>query len=392
MVGPWDTAVRPTDGGLMRRVVAGSVALVLSLAACQDDLVFVDDGLPPAAPTALAVSYYAGSVTVTWELAPDWNEEAFRVYARRVTDADFFFIAEVTSCIEDFCSYEDLNVTAGETYEYVVSAVSSSGIETESSFSVEQFVPQPTAPPVPDSSYVIALDDANYLAWGVAGRAADDFSHYKVYVDDGVEVFLLGETDSEGFLDLLAVNGVTYGYFVTSVDTDGHESDDGILAEGTPRPDFTGEWLYGYGAQPEQSGFVFVEEESTIPVIDGDAAARHFRLETDPNGWWLVSNGLTTITAGQVTTALKCGVAADANCVDLMSAPLSSAEYSNADLSVETQTSYALRVVGNDDQFHYGVIRVDLLGFDQNNVPIMIFDWAYQLQAGNPNLATSPRG
>jgi hypothetical protein len=33
------------------------------------------------------------------------------------------------------------------------------------------------------------------------------------------------------------------------------------------------------------------------------------------------------------------------------------------------------------------VIRVTLLGFDQDDAAIMIFDWAYQLQAGNPNLA-----
>jgi hypothetical protein len=46
-----------------------------------------------------------------------------------------------------------------------------------------------------------------------------------------------------------------------------------------------------------------------------------------------------------------------------------------------------LRVVGNDGLTHYGVIRITLLGFDQDAAAIMIFDWAYQLQAGNPNLA-----
>ena len=45
----------------------------------------------------------------------------------------------------------------------------------------------------------------------------------------------------------------------------------------------------------------------------------------------------------------------------------------------------------DDGQLHYGVIRVTLLGFDQADTPLMIFDWAYQLQPGNPNLAP-PRG
>jgi len=374
----------------MRRAAMVLPILIAALGACSDEVLVVDTTVP-AAPRALAASYYAGVVTVTWELAPAWDGEVFRVYSRRVTDADFFFIAEVTSCIQDFCSYQDLNVTAGQTYEYSVSAVSASGVEAQSDFTVEVFVPQPVAPPVPDATAVIALDDANYLTWGVGSRVASDFSHYKVYFDDGSEAFLLGETDSEGFLDLLAVKGVTYAYFVTAVDSDGHESDGSVLGEGTPRPDFTGEWLYDFFDVPASSGFRFAEEETTLPIVDGSSATRHFRFETDVNGWWLVPGAQTTIyPTGFLTTALKCGVAADALCTDLATAPLSG--YLAQDVAVTTQESYVMRVIGNDGQFHYGVIRIGHLGFDQNGDAIMIFDWAYQLQPGNPNLAESIGG
>jgi hypothetical protein len=375
----------------MRRAAVGSLILISALTACQSDLVYVDTDVP-AAPRALAASYYAGSVTVTWELAPAWDGEAFKVYSRRVTDPDFFFIAEVTSCMQDFCSYQDLNVTAGQTYEYTVAAVSpSSGVETRSDYSVEVFVPEPIAPPIPDATYVIALDNANYVTWGVGSRAADDFSFYKVYLDDGADSFLLGETDSEGFLDLMAGNGETYSYFVTAVDTDGHESEGSVSSEGTPRPDFTGEWIYSFLDVPGSSGFRFVADENTLPIVDGAAPDRHFRLETDANGWWLVPGPQTTVyPTGFATTALKCGVAADASCVDLVSAPTSG--YVVQDVQLATQQSYVLRVVGDDGQLHYGVIRVDLLGFDQNDDALMIFDWAYQLQPGNPNLAESIGG
>jgi hypothetical protein len=84
---------------------------------------------------------------------------------------------------------------------------------------------------------VIALDGANFITWGTASRGVSDFSHYRVYQDAGSTSYLLGETDSEGFLDLLAANGDTYAYFVTAIDTDGHESDGSLSAEGTPRPD-----------------------------------------------------------------------------------------------------------------------------------------------------------
>ena len=61
------------------------------------------------------------------------------------------------------------------------------------------------------------------------------------------------------------------------------------------------------------------------------------------------------------------------------------------DIALAPQTSYVLRVVGDDGELHYGVIRIEMLGFDQDDDPLMIFDWAYQLQAGNPEL-TPGRG
>jgi len=40
---------------------------------------------------------------------------------------------------------------------------------------------------------------------------------------------------------------------------------------------------------------------------------------------------------------------------------------------------------------NYGAIRVEFLGFDQT-APIMIFDWAFQLQSNNPNLVAPSDG
>jgi hypothetical protein len=362
-----------------------------SMSACNsNDVLVVQDA--PAAPRALSASYYAGAVTVEWELSPDWDGEAFRVYSRRTTDPSFFFIAEVTSCSDGLCAYQDWNVVADETYEYYVAAVGkSSGLETRTANTVQVYVPTQTPPPVPNSPYVIALDGANYITWASNARTASDFSFYKVYQDAGGQTYLLGDTDSEGFLDLLAGNGTTYSYFVTSVDSDGHESLGSVAASGTPRPDYHGEWVYDYADQPTLAGFRFQEDEDTNPIRDGGAADRHFRLETDANGWWLVPGPGTAIyPTGFVTTALKCGAGADAGCADVSSAPTTG--YGTADVALFTQTSYVLRVVGDDGLAHYGVIRVELLGFDQSGDAIMIFDWAYQLQAGNPNLVAPVGG
>jgi hypothetical protein len=43
-------------------------------------------------------------------------------------------------------------------------------------------------------------------------------------------------------------------------------------------------------------------------------------------------------------------------------------------------------VVEGDGVACYGALRMTLLGTDQFGAGLMIFDWAYQLQGGNPQL------
>jgi hypothetical protein len=124
----------------------------------------------------------------------------------------------------------------------------------------------------------------------------------------------------------------------------------------------------------------------TFPIVDGDSPARHFRLEVDAEGWWMVPGpGVEIFDGFWETTALKCGVASDGDCVALDRAPLTG--YTTLDMALFPQATYVLRVPGDDGGMHYGAVRITLQGFDQNDLAIMIFDWAYQLQAGNPDLA-----
>ncbi len=359
-------------------------ALVTGGAGCQDDGFFV--GGDPAPPVNLQATYFDRAVHITWGLASGWNGESFRVYGKRLSDPEFFLIAEVTNCVGGLCSYSDVNIREGTSYEYYVTAYDpGSGLETASANSVVVDVPAGTAPPAPTGVVAIALDNAVYVAWDANARAAAGFSFYRVYLAEGQDVFLLGETDSEGFLDLLIPNGVTATYRVTTVDENGHESDFSAGASGTPRPDFHGEWVYVYQDQPTLSGFRFQESDDIDPLVDGDDADRHFRLEADAAGWWLVPGPGTEIHAqGFATTSIKCGVAADPGCVSLDIAPTTG--YTTGDVAVFDQTTYPMRVVGDDNQVHYAAIRVQLLGADQDGNGIMIFDWAYQLQPGNPNL------
>lgn len=399
--GYWTSAHRPivshhagSDMRLPSRLRRLAPVLIgfLLLVACEETVVSGGggSGVAPAAPVDLSVSYWARGVDVRWSLSPQWAGEAFRVYARRAGQADWQWIAEVTSCAGGQCSYRDTNVEPGRTYEYFVSAFDpSSGEETASEFAMEVHVPDPVPPPVPGSVEAVALDGAIYLRWDERAREADDFYFYRVYLEGGDgEVVLLGETDSEGFLDLLVENGSTYGYFVTAVDDGGHESDGSSLAEGTPRPDVRGELLFAWEDDPTRSGFRFQTDETFNPVVPGDDASRDFRVERDADGAWLVPGpGVEVHGSAIPTTALRCGPAADVGCVDVPTAPASG--WGTGDLQLVPGYSYVLRVPAPGGNWQYGVVRVSHVGGAQDGT-IVIFDWAFQLQPGNP--ALSPVG
>lgn len=374
-------------GTRMRHRIAGLLIVAAGVSACEETVVVgPDGGSAPDAPRAFTAFYYAGAVTLNWELGPLWNGESFRVYGKRSTDANYVSIAEVTSCAAGVCTYTDTNVRPGRTYDYYVTAVGRNGVETSSAEAIRVDVPQPIPPAVPSGLEAIALDNAVYLRWSDVGRDAPDFSFYRVYLELPDGPALVGETDSPAFLDRLAANGATLEYSVSSVDDQGHESGLSAIVAGTPRPDFHGEIVYDWFDRPALAGFRFRTDENTDPVVDGSDPSRHFRLETDASGWWLVPGpGARVYPQGFITTALRCGPASDAGCVELTAAPTSG--YVAADVGLVPQTTYVLQVPGDDGQYRYGALRVELLGFDQDDAALMIFDWSYQLQPGNPMLA-----
>jgi hypothetical protein len=69
------------------------------------------------------------------------------------------------------------------------------------------------------------------------------------------------------------------------------------------------------------------------------------------------------------------------------SAPTSG--YVTLDQPLETQVGYVLRVIGDDGEIHFVVIRLDLLDYDQDDNALMIFDLAYRVQSENPDLVES---
>lgn len=358
------------------------VGAVVLLAGCDRRDSTTGPGNAPPPPRNLDVYYYAGEVNVEWELDDAWDGEPFRIYARRQGQNEFQRIAEVTSCAEGVCRYGDRNVSASTTYVYFVAAVDPrSGQETDSAVSVEVTVPVFDPPPPPTRVEAVGLDDAVYIQWSQEALEDDDFSFYRVYMEDpDGDAFFLGETDAEGFIDELAENGRTYGFYVAAVDRHGHEGDASPLAHATPRPDYHGEILRAHQDDPDHSGFYFPETEEDPPILAGDDADRDFRVEHDGEGLALVpAAGVEVHPEGEPTSALRCGPAADFDCQDLAEAPASG--YVNERVVLEPSHTYVVRYPFGGG-WRYGAVRPTHVGASQEG-RVLIFDWAHQLQEGN---------
>ncbi len=370
----------------MRYVRLVPVVLALSVGGCEGVVVVNVGGDAPAPPEDLEGAYYDRGVDLYWRMGSGWDGEVFRVYGRRTSDADYFLIAEVTSCSQGECVYRDINVRPDRAYEYYVAAADpDTGEESASAHSVEVFVPHPVPPPVPDAVEAVALDNAVYLRWSENSASDDGFVAWRVYYagDDGDQY--LGDTDSPGFIDLLAENGSTATYYVTAVDHHGHESDASALVESTPRPDYTSEIMYPFESNPEASGFRFQETDAVEAVMDGDDPDRHFRIEVDSAGLWFVPGpGAFIHPTRRATSALKCGPGADPDCTSWERAPTSG--YKSSDVRLEGGYTYMFHVPGDDGKMRYGAVRASHSGGCQEG-HIVIFDWAFQTQAGNPELS-----
>ncbi|MDT8368526.1 MAG: hypothetical protein RQ745_04925 [Longimicrobiales bacterium] len=211
-------------------------------------------------------------------------------------------------------------------------------------------------------------------------------------------------TCSEGvctFTDVDAAAGVDHDYHVVAVGEDGVEShSSGALrvfvpepapapaapgVDPTARPDFTGAVVYDFFARPDFAGFRFREDADADPRVSGNDAARHFRVEVDEGGWWLVpGEGVSVYPQGFLTTALSCGADADPDCVALAEAPPTG--YIPVTVGLALGTTYVLRVPGDDGLERYGAIRVEALEFDAAGDAFAVFDWVWQLKPGDLTL------
>ena len=377
--------------------ITALAALVLA-AGCDDETVFVGDRLDP--PEDLSAEYawvFEGftssgqpvgypAVDLTWYPPASWNYEPFRVYGRRPGDSGYTLIATVSSCTEDGCTYRDRNVQPNTTYQYFVATTDEEFDEEAESPSTSAYVAPSNTPAAPQLLTPVALDSAVYLRWSDTGNG-NNVGRYRVYLtrinDRADYLYPAGESDGNGYVDLSARNGSVYGYRVATIDTLGRVSALSPEVTAVPRPDRTAELVYAQSDNAAQSGFRFNVAGGTAGVVSGSAADAHWRLERDANGWRIVPlNGARVADAGR-TTALACGPGSGPECVAVTRAPTTG--FTTLPVSLSPESSYVIAINGTGGT-HYGVVRVQLLGSDQQNRSLMVFDWSLQLIANEPRL------
>jgi hypothetical protein len=252
----------------------------------------------------------------------------------------------------------------------------------------DQVVDVDTSPPaVPTGVTTITGDEWVEVRWNPV--YADDVAGYGVYrslVADGEYTLLVTLTDPEAdsYVDQNVSNSTTYYYAVDAYDYAGNESDLSYeLAFDTPRPDSeTGGQaagpvtVYAQGVRPDESGIDF--SAWNVPaafVTEGDAAFADLRFHRVSGILYAVGRTVSdtpndiqdlgwTETMDEVSWAPELG-------------------WSVSPLGVELIEGHTYVVWTWD--LHYAKFRVVALD-DPSDPSSALIDWAYQLEAQNPEL------
>jgi hypothetical protein len=247
--------------------------------------------------------------------------------------------------------------------------------------------------PAPTGLTTVSLDGAVALAWPDNAFQADpaSFKTYAVYstgydldLDQcGQSWRLEGTTVAPEFVVGALGNGVPRCFYVSAVSVDDIESDASPVRNDTPRPDARNVVVFARQEQDAESGFRFwqdangngtAQDAELGLVTAGSSPAADFTVERDAGTGALF---LSPLRAG-VTVALYGALPVD----DLTSIDIApEAGYDPAGLEAIPGWGYVFRIDDGGPFFTYGAVRVTHAGTN-----LLILDWAYQTDPGNPEL------
>ena len=251
-------------------------------------------------------------------------------------------------------------------------------------------------PEAPDELTSTTLDGAVALTWSDNPFQSDPdiFEAYAVHsarydldADQCGSWRLVGTTVAPEFVVGALTNGVPRCFYVSAVSIDGLESESSPLTHDTPRPDARNVAIFARQQQDAGAGFRFwedlngdgnVQRAELGRVVAGSSVAADFTVERDVSGALF----LTPAVAG-VEVALY-GNAPVEDLTSITVAP--DAGYDPAGIEALPGWGYVFQIDDGGAFFSYGAVRVTHVG--QN---LLILDWAYQTDPGNPELRVAGR-
>ncbi|MEO8448781.1 MAG: hypothetical protein ABI647_03265 [Gemmatimonadota bacterium] len=326
----------------------------------------------PGEPAGITLHWTAGSD------ASGWN-----VYSSETASGSFSFRATTTSN-----SFHDEGRPA---LQYYVTATDLNGLESDGSNVVT--VDERLALPKPASLQSVSLNGAIALFWADDAALSNPaaFRVYRVYstaydIDAntcGTSWSLEGTTVAPEFQVGALVNGVPQCFDVSAISVEGFESVWSPSVGDTPRPDSRNVALTARPVADATSGFRFwrdlngdlkAQTGELGRIGSGSAPDIDFSVERDASGAMF----LTPVRAG--TTAQVYGTHAIGDLTDIDFAPLGG--YARTRMEALPGWGYVFQMDGGDTFPRYGGLRVTHVGRD-----LVIFDWSFQTDPGNPELS-----
>ena len=370
----------------MRRSAGSCLALSLVLVSCDANLYgppseFLDppDNLRYEVEASGTPGQPAG-VLLRWDDDP--NASSFRVYSRSGTSEAFAFRAETSSP-----SFHERGVPQ---LQYYVTAVSYGGSESSGSSIVT--VDERLALPKPATLSSISVNGAIFLYWSdnAATSEPQGFRNYRVYsaawdidADRCLEPWgLEGSTVAPEFQVGALINGTPLCFAVSAISVEGFESLWSPTRGDTPRDDARNVVVTTRQSADATAGFRFWRDQNADgnvqvaelgQVLGGSSPQADFSVERDPSGRIF----LTPQRNGTTLTLYGGGPIGDLTDIDV--APLTG--FSRTAREALVGWGYVFEMDGGDQFSRFGGLRVSHVG--QN---VVIFDWSFQRDPGNPEL------
>jgi hypothetical protein len=192
------------------------------------------------------------------------------------------------------------------------------------------------------------------------------------------------------FLVGALLNGIPRCFAVSAVNLDGAESGRSAVEFDTPRPDSRNQVIYPVQVDPDSSGFRFWDDDGDNVVEAGELGRVRpgsdpdidFRLSRDASG----ALSFIPVRDGTGVEFYGDGPLEDLTSIDLAPClpaqdPNSCARYSSEPIEVFPRLGYVFEMTAADPLLRFGAVRVTHAG-----PSLVILDWAFQTDPGNPEL------